>query len=169
MPSPPYLAAVHQWTTAAGDAAARFNDQVTSPPTLPWTRVRQITGWRALPESDDNRQPRTYGDGEIVYPGRKLGKTLVYECTVEARTMQTVEDTMGAIVQGFGDMSGEGRMDVIPYSGAATWTYHARVIDLQVEPVWDWNENRRTVFEWGFTLSLRMSDPHFYLAGTPYL
>lgn len=171
---PPSLTATHTWLPSGGGfGSTRLNDQVTWPPTLPFVRVQQITGWRSTPESEDNREARTYGEGEIVYPSRKLGRTFVYECRVEALTVQTLESAMSGVLNGFRDMDHEGLMQVEPYSGfgggGAVWEYRARVTDLETEPVWDWSSGRRAQFWWTFALTLRLSDPYFYYLGTPYL
>jgi hypothetical protein len=138
---------------------------------MPWVRLLSITGWRALPESEDLREPRTYGDGEIVYPSRKLGKTIVYEMQIEARTIQSMQSHMTQLQRGFGDMNGEGTMTVTPYAsyGGQVWTFTGRAISFDPEATWEYNPDRLAQLTWGAALSLRMSDPHFYADGVPYL
>jgi hypothetical protein len=170
---PPDMNAIHAFTAPSAPHPPQLNQQTTWPPTFPWARVMQITGWRALPESEDNRQPRTFTEGEIVYPSLKLGKTLAYECRVEALTIQSLQQFMNALVQGFGhDMSNEGIMTVVPYSGfggGQEWTFSARVLSMEPDPAWQWDVGWKAPFRWPFLLTMRMSDPHFYASGVPFL
>lgn len=170
---PPDLTAVHGWSPATGGAPPAINQQGgTNPPTMPWVRLLGITGWRSLPENEDLRDARTFGDGEIPYPSRKLGKTLVYELRVEARTVQSVQRCMTAVQRGFGDMNGEGQMTITPYGsfgGGVTWTYRARVMDFEPGSVWAFWPQRYEHFTWEAALTLRMSDPYFYSGGVGYL
>jgi hypothetical protein len=168
---PPMLTATHEWVPYGGGSIV-LNDQATNPPTLPFVRILQITGWRSLPESEDNRQPRTFTAGEIVYPSLTNGKTMTYECRVEAATVQTVDSLMTQTMRAFSDMSNEGGMVVTPYSSFGSgdvWNFNARVISFDPDPIWDYDDQRRAHFYWGFALSLRMSDPHFYTGGVGYL
>lgn len=170
---PPDLDATHAWAPATGSAPPTINDQGgTDPPTFPWIKiVKPISGWRALPESDDNRAPRTAGPGEITYPGEKLGKTVVYECEIRAKTRQSAMSTMTALLNGYGDTDGEGTMTVTPYAsvGGVVWTYEARVLSLVPDVEFGYSPHRAWQWAWGFQLNLRMSDPLFYTGGTGYL
>lgn len=166
---PPDVDATHAWDPAGAAAAPPvMNDQGgVWPPVLPRIKVKPITGWRALAESEDNRAARTKGHGEVPYPSRKLGKTLVYECEIRAATIISVRDTMNAVTVGFENKDAEGVMTVTPwaYIGGPTWTFSARVIDMTPDPSFSYFERRLAPFRWGFSLSLRMSDPLFYTAG----
>jgi hypothetical protein len=171
---PPDLTATHIWTPAGGGGVTTLNSQVTWPPTLPWTRIMRITGWRSAPESEDLREARTVGHGEIVYPSRYLGKTVAYECRCEAATVQSVSGHLTGIQRGFMNNKDEGLMTVTPYSGfggGSVWTFNARALDFEADPNWEYNplDNQGAFFKWGFILSLRMSNPYFYTGGVGYL
>lgn len=168
---PPDIDATHAWAPAAGTAPPTLNARATDPATLPWIKVDGIAGWRSLAESEDNRDKRTYGDGEIPYTSRKLGKTIVYECRVLAKTRETVRNKLSLTLAGFArSTDAEGVMTVTPYAvpGGVVWTYSARVIDMQADRSFSYDSNRRANFQWGFTISLRMSDPLFYTGGVGY-
>jgi hypothetical protein len=170
---PPDLTAIHGWAPATGDPPPEINQQGgTNPPTMPWVRLLGITGWRSLPENEDLREARTFGDGEIVYPSRLLGKTIVYELRMVAQTVQDVQRTMTGVQRGFGDMNAEGVMTVAPlasFGGGVVWTYRARVMDFEPTPLWEFWPHRYEQFTWEAALTLRMSDPYFYVDGVGYL
>lgn len=169
---PPDVDATHAWAPAAGTAPPTLNNRATDPATLPWIKVDGIQGWRSLPESEDNRAPRTKGDGEITYHGRKLGKTLVYEARVMAKTRETMRTALSGTMRGYAlSTDDEGEMTVTPFAapGGVVWTFSARVIDLQADRSFDYSDKRRAAYQWGFTISLRMSDPLFYTGGVGYL
>lgn len=168
---PPDIDAVHAWDPATGSAPPALNAWDVTAPSWPRNRIEQITGWRSLPESDDNRQPRTAADGEVVYPGRLLGKTVVYEGSVRALTWVTLKAPVNAMVLGYADKSGEGVMTVTPFTwiGGPVWTYSARVISLDFDPKPEYEPGAPEPLRWSYVLTLRMSDPHFYSGETGYL
>lgn len=142
-----------------------------SPATLPWIKVTGIAGWRDLPESVDNREPKTYGPGEIVYPSEKLGKTVVYSCEARATTREEIRAQITGCLRGFGGTLTEGTMTVTPYAapGGVVWTFMARVLIVDPEDTFSYFERRRAPYRWGFTVALRMSDPFFTTGGVKYL
>lgn len=162
---PPALDAVHVWTPASGSAVT-LNNKASSP----WIKIDNIQGWRSLPDADDNREPLTVGHGEITYDSRYLGKTLVYEGRAMATFRESMHGRINALVQALGASKDEGTMSVTPYTvpGGVAWQYTARVIDFTPNSTWTYG-NRYYAYQWGFQFSLRMSDPYFYQAGTPYL
>lgn len=171
---PPDVDAKHAWAPATGSAPPVINDWAADPVTLPWIELKQITGWRSAPEADDNRDPATQGDGEIGYPGRLLGKTVVYETEIQATSREDVRRKVTDLVNGFGDRSGLGTMTVTPWSypGGVVWQYQARVLSLDFDPAFTYSHWLRGPWRTGAVLSLRMLDPRFYtpnLAGTAYL
>lgn len=172
---PPALDATHQWDPPITSNPPVLNDVRREPMVLPQIEVLRIPGWRDLPEMVDNRAPKTVGIGDVVYPPRFLGKPLVYECEMQAGP----DDLTGAaresllamqmsLIVGFGDRDSEGAMTVTPWTaiGGVVWTYSALVTDLKFDPEWKLDANDVIAYRWGFTLSLRMSDPHFYV-GSP--
>lgn len=170
---PPDIDAIHQWAPATGAAPPALNDQgSTSPATLPWIKVTGIAGWRDLPEIVDNREPRTYGPGEIVYPSEKLGKTIVYTCEARATSRESIRGQITGCLRGFGvDTSDEGTMTVTPYAapGGVVWTFSARVLAVDPDDSFAYFEKRRAPFRWGFTVAMRMSSPFFTTGGVAYL
>lgn len=161
---PPDLDAKHLWTPATGSTVT-LNDVGTS-----WIKVDSIQGWRSLPEADDNREAKTVGHGEVVYESRYLGKTLVYEGRVMARDREAMRAKLHALVTALGASKDEGVMTVTPFTvpGGVVWTYSARVIDLTPNQTFV-QRSAAYSLQWGFTFSLRMSDPHFYTGATAYL
>lgn len=171
---PPSVDAKHEWDPATGTAPPALNAWTADPITFPFIKVEQIQGWRSAPEADDNREPRSYGPGEIAIPGELLGKTIVYELEVQANTRETCLGTVTSLLNGFGDRSGLGTMTVTPFAsiGGVVWMYQARVLDFDADPLWTHNPAQTGAWRWAVRLHLRMLDPYFYtpnLAGTGYL
>lgn len=169
---PPDVDGTHAWTPFVGTPPPVLNDQSTWPRTRFMPDGDAITGFRALPESDDNREPRTNFDGEVGYPGRKVGKTLAYEMEVVSDSLQGLRFVQTGILNGFQDMSRLGLMTITPfaYIGGVVWQYKARVLscEFDAKPVWDERAidliggGRMAAWTWPFHLSLRMLDPFFY-------
>lgn len=168
---PPALDATHQWDPPTTSNPPVLGDTHTEPIDLPQTQILGITGWRDLPEMVDNRAARTFGVGEVVYPPRYLGKTLVYECELQSDDREDLLGTQNGIVAGFGDRDTEGVMTVTPWPapGGVVWTFSALVTDLKFDAAWKLDGQSIIRYRWGFTLTLRMSDPKFYTGGTGYL
>ena len=167
---PPLLDATHQWNPAAAADPPLLNDINTEPIDLPQIAVLACTGWRDAPEIVDNRAPRTFGVGEVVYPARVLGKTLVYECEIQSDDRLDMMTLQMGVVIGFGDRSAQGVMTVTPWPapGGVAWTYTALVTDVKFDPAWKLDGESQITYRWGFTITLRMADPLFYTGGTGY-
>jgi hypothetical protein len=170
---PPDIDATHAWAPVTGTAPPTLNVAGAggAAPVLPWIKVRAIDGWRDFPETIDNRAGRTFGVGEIAYPARVLGKTVVYQCEVQAATRESARGTLSLAIAGFGlSMSDEGTMTVTPFTvpGGPAWTYTGRVIALDSDSTFTKLSGVWGPFRWGFTLSIRMSDPRFYTGGVGY-
>lgn len=166
---PPAKDATHQWTPATGTPPPVLNNTNTDTAVYPRSAIDNITNWRGLPELVDNRDARTSGAGEVVYPPRTLGKTIVYECRLQGQDRLDFIEAQNGIVQGFADRD-EGVMTVTPWPapGGVVWTYTARVLDLQFDPAWRLDGESEITYEWGFTITLRISDGLFYTGGTGY-
>lgn len=173
---PPAKDATHDWTPPAASAPPTLGDTHLQPMVLPQIEILGINGWRDLPEMVDNRAPKTVGVGEVVYPPRFVGKPLVYECEMQAgpdditgAARESLLAMQMALVVGFGDRDTEGVMTVTPWPapGGVPWTYSALVTDLKFDPSWKLDAEDVIAYRWGFTLSLRMSDPHFYTGSPP--
>lgn len=171
---PPDLDATHAWAPLAGTAPPTLNaaGTVATPPALPWVKVLSIDGWRDLPETVDNRAPRTVGEGEVVYPARVLGKTIVYQCEVRAASRESVRGTLSALIAGFGlSISDEGTMTTTPFTvpGGVSWTFKARLLAIDSDSAFTVKSGLWGQYRQGVTISLRMSDPRFYTGGVGYL
>lgn len=171
---PPDVDAKHAWAPASGSTPPVINNWTADPLTYPFVLLENIAGWRSSPEADDNREPRSVGDGEIAYPGALLGKTLVYEMELRAATRESLRATVTGLLNGFGDRSGLGTMTVTPFTsiGGVVWQYKARVLSFDPDDLWTYNPVVPGPWRTGATLTLRMTDPRFYtpnLAGTAYL
>ncbi len=162
---PPDIDATHTWAPLTGTAPPVLNDQGGgAPEAVAWITVRSIDGGRDLPETIDNRAGRTFGIGEIPYPARVLGKTVVYQCEARGPTLESARGQVSRCVAGFGlSISDEGTMTVEPTAPEGpTWTFMARVIALDADSRPTLLRGVFNPYRWGFTLSLRMSDPRFY-------
>lgn len=170
---PPDIDATHLWTPASGASPPTLNNQGTAlPHVMPWIKVRSIDGWGDMPEIVDNRAPRTFGEGEVAYPSRVLGKTLVYNCEVRGLTAEEARGTLRLCLAGFWrSRDDEGVMTVTPYAarGGPVFTFGARVIGMDSDSVWTYRSGAYGPYRWPFTVSLRMSDPLFYTGGTGYV
>lgn len=169
---PPDIDAKHAWVPAAGTSPPVLNDPgAGGPPPLPWVKVTAIDGFRDMPEMVDNRAPRTFGAGEITYPARVLGKTLVYQCEIRAASRESVRGTLSALLRGYyASRSDEGTMTITPYTipGGVVWTYTARCLAIDADSSFSLARGVWGPYRWGLTISLRMSDPLFYTGGTGY-
>lgn len=167
---PSWYDAIQTWDPPLAAAPPALNNVNTSPPVWPRTRLDAITGWRDLPDMTDNRDPRTFGIGDALYPPRFAGKTLVYEGAIEAMDRLDFAALQHAMVTGYGDRDTEGVMTLTPWAspGGVVWTFSALVLALTFEkaPILSGNG---VIYEWPFVLTLRMSDPHFYTGGIGYL
>lgn len=170
---PPDIDAKHAWAPLAGTAPPTLNVSGTggAPPVLPWVKVLAIDGWRDMPETVDNRAGRTFGIGEVPYPARILGKTLVYQCEVRAVSRESVRTALSAVLRGFyASASDEGTMTVTPFTvpGGVVWTYKARTLAVDADSTLTLASGVWGPYRWGLTISLRMADPLFYTGGVGY-
>lgn len=169
---PHYKVCTHAWTSSgAVSPAVTLGDPGATYPAvavLPWLPVLRVSNWRHGVESEDNRAPRTTGPGEITYPSEKLGRTRVYEFEARAQSVRELDQTVTALVAAFDNMTDEGVMTLNPYEGGPEWAFAARVLSLDPDDDWDYNdEDRGWSVQWGFQLNLRQSDPYFYAVSDP--
>ncbi len=175
----PLFDAFHQWAPAGGATAPPvINDVNKVTPSWPQIRILGCAGWDALPETTRAEEGRTAGPGLVGYPTRVLGKTLVYECRIEAKVRADFAATKQALKVGFRDQSGLGVMTVTPWltdggaSGGVVWTYGARVLSpgLVFDSTWKVGDDTDSgvTYEWGFVLTLLMLDPLMYTGGVGY-
>ncbi len=170
---PPDIAATHTWAPAAGTAPPVLNDQGPgAPDEEAWIALLGIDGWRDMPETLPSSDGRSAGEGEIPYPARMLGKTVVYKLQARAPTLEAADGLISRCLAGFGlSYSVEGEMTVVPFAviGGPTWTFAARLLLLTPEGRPTLLRGVYNPYRRGFTLSLRMSDPWFYTGGDGYL
>lgn len=168
---PPMRDATHQWNAPVSADPPLIGDTHVEPIDLPQIQLFGITGWRDPPEFVDNRAPRTFGVGEVVYPVRTLGKTLVYECEIQTDDREELLMMQMGLLIGFADRSAEGTMTVTPWPapGGVAWTYSALVTGLVFDPSWKLDGESQIKYRWPFVLTLRMSNPYFYTSATAYL
>ena len=128
-------------------------------------KLNRITGLHSLPESDDERRPRTGFLGEATYPGYARGKTVVYEGVVEGSSLDNLRSKCAAFRAGLQNRSDEYLVTITPNAswGDDIWAYYARVMQLDIDDVQADRSPRhaRGPYGRGFMLGLRMSDPRF--------
>lgn len=168
----------HAWAPVTGSAPPVLYDQggsgTAAPNSVEWVKINGIQGWRDLPEIVDNRAPRTFGVGEVLYPPRVLGKTVVYLLEARAANDTAVHELVSDIVNGFGQdlMAGtteEGVMTVTPFEGVTAYTFSGRVIAIDPDDEPKILRGVPLPHRWVLTVSIRMSDPQFYNGPTPTL
>lgn len=174
----PLFDAKHQWAPAGGATAPPvLNDVNKVTPSWPEIRILGCQGWDDLPETTRAEEGRTAGPGLVPYPTRTLGKTLPYECRIEAQHRADLYATKQALKIGYRNQSDLGVMTVTPWltdggaDGGVVWTFSARVMALAFDPKWTLGEKDTvsgTTYEWGFVLTLLMLDPLKYTGGIGY-
>lgn len=152
---------------ATGPTPPNINDHGTY-----WIKLESAPGLHDGAESEDNREGRTNADGEIIYPGFKLGRTFSLKCTVYAENELDMRGLLTAIRRGYtSDTDAEGVFTITPYSGVGgpVWTLGARVLGFHPDETFDKKDNRVWKWRWGFELVFRMSDTLFYSSATGYV
>ncbi len=167
--APSWWDSTHAWVPATADPPPVLHDCHKQPRELPQIVVDGVTGWNDLGEMVDNRAPRTYGAGEVVYPSRFIGLTRIYEAHVEADDRLDFAEMIAGLTTGYGDRSDEGMMTVtpwLPYGGEdpITWTFTALVLALAFDKAPVLGEDGID-YQQAFVLTLRLSDPAFYMGG----
>ncbi len=166
---PPCSNAVHAWVPLLGDEPPTIGDQGDVwPPALPYVKLLGVDGWLNHPESIDQREGSTSGDGEQEYPLRILGKTLVYRYEIRATSEEEEADLTIAFGNGF--YKQPGTMTVTPYEyiGGPVWTFSGRVTSHDPDPSFSYFPRRRAPFRRKLSTTLRLSDPYFYTEGGRY-
>lgn len=135
---------------------------------LPRIQLDRITGIHALPEADDNREPKYGQGGEQVYPSLTRGKTIIYE----GRILGADLPQMRAMMHSLRHAASRGRLGetsivVRPGGfGGVTHSYDARVLALESDDEQTLGlEAMPTAYQRGFVLTVRQSDPRYYLVG----
>ncbi len=154
--------AVHIWTPYSGAALALNNLEAT-----PRYKFDDITGLHDLPDADNFRSNRIAAIGELTHPSGVRGKTVVYEGVIQARNSQEMRAMSNAMRLAFSERSLEGTMTAVPHASYGTeyHAYTARVESLKIDDkdVVVNDGHPRSVYQRGFVLALRQSDPRYYL------
>lgn len=155
----------HEWN----NGAIAINNKIGVMPRIYLDPADGITGLFDLPDHSDPREKRTAAIGEAIYPDQPGGKTVVYKGELEAATegeLNNLRQFMrGNFAQG---MNTERIMKIIPRveMGADVWAYMSRVLSggLQInEGIHRSRNHPHGAYARNFQLSLRMSDPRFFL------
>lgn len=145
-----------------------LNDLSVWMPSSAYAKLQRITGWHSLPEADDNRDPLTGRIGEIVYRSFPRGKSVSYEGDIIAINAQQLRRFGNQMRSAFSDRSNEHTMQVVPDAdyGSTIWEYNARTVsfDMDDEVTID-HLAVPTEYQQHFILTLRLSDPRYYLVG----
>src|SRR5262245_23464158 len=131
----------------------------------PRYKLDRITGIHSLPETDDDRRPRTAFLGEVTYPSYPRGKTVVYEGRIQATTLDNMRRMANNLRAACSERSVEQQVLITPHSswGSDDWGYYARVLQLDLDDEQITSPyHARGPYQRGFVLGLRMSDPRFY-------
>jgi Phage tail protein len=126
-------------------------------------KVDKVTGWYSLAESEDNKIKNTGRRGSTPLPSTSIGKTIVYEGRIQARTRLAAMQRAREMRRAFRDKSNLGRMTL---DGNPDWFFDARVMQFDADD--DTALLRPTApypFTIGFTLGLHLLDPRFYVVG----
>ncbi len=169
---PPLFDATHAWEPETATAPPVLNDANKVPRVLPQIVIDGCENFYGLPDLVANAVGRTVGVGELLDPPRQTGKTIVYEGRIEADDREELMATLIAMGRGFGDRDVEGTMTITPWAPFAgtgddliVWTFSALVTDFRPEKAWVLTDG---LYEWGFSLTLRMSDPFFHAEEATY-
>lgn len=163
----PVRDAVWTFAPATGSAPPAINDHSTS-----WIQLLNAPGLNDAPEADDNREPRTNVDGEIIYPGFKLGRTFSLSLLILAEDELAMLALLTGLRRGYTtNMNAEGTFTVTPYSGRGgpVWTFGARILAFDPEDDFTFSRHRVWKYRWAVAIQARMSNPLFYVGATGYV
>lgn len=124
--------------------------------------LKDLRGYYALGDADDNREGRTGRRGESIYPSAPRGKTIVYIGEIQSRTQEGMRILIASLKQALAAHRND-EMKVQIQDPEVPWFFNARVIDFEMDDeqvngpvsVWPWTRS--------FQLSLRLSDARFYV------
>ena len=136
-----------------------------------WPRIEldRIAGLHALPDADDNREATYAQHGEEIYASLVRGRTITYEGRVLARDLYSLR--AHSLLLRRAASKGRLREETItvrPHDaiGGNTHQYLARVLALEMDDEQIIGvDTMPTPYQRSFVLTVRMSDPRFYLAG----
>lgn len=161
------LSSTWAYAPATGPTPPTINDHGAS-----WVIMRSAPGLQDGPESDDNREPRTTVQGEIIYPGLKLGRTFSLKCEVLANDEASMRFLLTYARRGYCfNMDDEGTWTVTPYTGVGgvVWNLKTRTLGFHPAESFTYEQNRPWKWRWEFELVVRMSDALFYSDDVAYV
>lgn len=148
---PPGIDVPHIW-----NSSFTLNDLSVKP----HVKIDKITGGYSFADLDDDRDANTGRRGETPRPAYARGVTKVYECTVRAKTLQSMRNLATQVRGAFRDRNNEGQMLL---NGAdVDWFFNARVLDFSMDDEQFTGWTFVYPFQRKFTLSLRLSDARTY-------
>lgn len=136
---------------------------------FPRCELDRITGLHSLPDADDNREATYAMTGERVYPSLNRGKTVTYEGRILARDLHGLR-WMGTQLRYAATVGRLTETSIVvtphPAIGGAVHRYDARILALDIDD----DQTRGvgsmpTAYQREFVLSVRQSDPRYYLVG----
>jgi hypothetical protein len=130
----------------------------------PWAttghvKLDRITGGYSLAEIEDQRTTRGGEAGEDPLPTTRIGRTIVYEARVRARTLAGLRQTHRALRQAVRERSAEQRFVL---DGDPDWEFYARVMQCDSDDEQFTGNTHVWPFQRRVTLGLRLSDPRVY-------
>lgn len=162
------LISVWEFAPGSGSAPPDINDHGSTS----WVKLNSAPGLHDGAESDDNREARTNVDGEIIYPGFKLGRTFTLKSEVYAEDELEMYALMTELRRGYTTETDlEGVFTVTPYSGmgGVVWNFQARTLGFHPAEVFTHSRHRKWKFRWEVDVVLRMSDTLFYSSAVGYV
>jgi hypothetical protein len=130
--------------------------------------VQTIQGLRSKADAEDNRDPSTARRGEIPRKSRRRGKTITYEGMTEARNDLDLRQAESILSAAFEDIDNEGEMVITSHplfpDPPPPVLYRARAISCEVVEAVASPKKYTLGHERSFVLTLRLSDPRFYIA-----
>lgn len=156
----PDLNAVHRWNDAFS-----LNDIWNLDGTMkfPHVQLRRIPGIHDLPPMEMRQDPavgRRYRD--IPRSTLRVGKDMVYEGTIRARSQADLEDIVADLLEAFQEEE-VGEMKITPFDGAPSFVYSARC--SAASPGSELPPSRTGLglgWERSITIGVHMSDSRFY-------
>jgi hypothetical protein len=134
---------------------------------LPRIKLTSIPGLHSLPDADDVRESNVGFVGETVYPSYPRGKTNAYNGMIQCLNQSSLAATRQSFRGATADRSNEILFEHIPNVayGTHVWGYYGRVLanDIDEEIPTDNIDEIPSPYQRKFTLSVRMSDPRYFL------
>jgi hypothetical protein len=136
---------------------------------LPRVELDRITGLHSLPDADDNREATYAMTGERVFPSLNRGRTITYEGRILAADLHGLR-AMAMQLRYAGTVGRLSETSVVvtphPSVGGVAHRYDARILALEIDDTQTRGyEAMPTPYQRDFVLTVRQSDPRYYLVG----